>query len=169
MACAIAVLIRPNLAPLAIVPLFLAGNRLRFAMPVAIAGLVLAYLHLFWYGSPIRSGYGAADELFALANIAPNAAGYFKWLLSTAPVLLLAPFGLLRVRSDRHSRGLAVFAMLVVAAYLIYGVFDHWSYLRFLLPALAVMAIFAAIDLNAWLDRWPRHGAHQCLSVWHSW
>ena len=153
-ACAIAVLIRPNLAPIAIVPLFLAGNRLQFAVPVAIAGLVLAYLHTFWYGSPIQSGYGAAEELFALANIGPNAAGYFNWLLSTAPALLLASFGFLRVRGDRHSRGLAVFALLVIAAYLIYGVFDHWSYLRFLLPALAVFAIFAAIDLNGWLNRW---------------
>jgi hypothetical protein len=34
-------------------------------------------------------------------------------------------------------------------------VFDHWSFLRFLLPALAVFAIFAAIELHGWIERWP--------------
>jgi hypothetical protein len=36
-----------------------------------------------------------------------------------------------------------------------YAVFDHWSYLRFLLPALAVFAIFASVELMAWVDRLP--------------
>ena len=70
-------LIRPNLAPLAIVPLFLARNRIAFSIPVAIAGLFLALLQSLWYGSPLRSGYGSAEELFALANIAANASRYF--------------------------------------------------------------------------------------------
>ena len=75
-ACAIAVLIRPNLAPLAIVPLFVARNRIAFAAPVAIAGACLAAMQWLWYGSPLRSGYGSAEELFALSNIAPNASRY---------------------------------------------------------------------------------------------
>jgi hypothetical protein len=41
LACGLAVLIRPNLAPLAIVPLFIARRRVRFAIPVAIAGVLL--------------------------------------------------------------------------------------------------------------------------------
>ncbi len=41
-ACAIAVLIRPNLAPLAIVPFVLARNRVAFSIPVAIAAVALA-------------------------------------------------------------------------------------------------------------------------------
>ena len=48
-ACAIAVLIRPNLAPLAIVPLFLARRRIVFAIPVAVAGIALAILQWLWY------------------------------------------------------------------------------------------------------------------------
>jgi hypothetical protein len=154
-ACAMAILIRPNLAPLAIVPLFMASGRRKFAAPVAIAGLFLALLQFFWYGSPWRSGYGTAAELFALANVVPNAGSYFNWLVATAPVLLLAPFGFMRLKQHSHARALIAFALLVIAAYLVYAVFDQWSYLRFLLPAMAVFAIFAAIELSTWVERWP--------------
>jgi hypothetical protein len=154
-ACALAVLIRPNLAPLAIVPLLVSSRRVRFATPVAIAGVLLALLQWWWYGSPFRSGYGSAEELFAIANIAPNATRYLSWLLGTAPVLLLSVFGFVRLRGNRIAHGLAAFAALVVASYLVYAVFDDWSYLRFLLPALAVFAVLAASELSAWIDRWP--------------
>lgn len=154
-ACALAVLIRPNLAPLAIVPLAIVGNRLAFAVPVAAAGLSLAGLQWIWYGSPLRSGYGTAGELFSLSNAGANAARYFSWLLATAPVLLLGVFGFLRVRRRKSAQALGAFAALVIAAYLIYAAFDQWSYLRFLLPALAVLAIFTGIALAAWIERWP--------------
>ncbi len=151
---AVAILIRPNLAPLAIVPFLVSRNRRWFALPVVVAAAVLAILHDFWYGSPFRSGYGTADELFSLANIFPNAGRYASWLVATSPALFLAPLGFARVRNERHPRSLIVFALLVIASYLIYAVFDHWSYLRFLLPALAAFAVFAAIELQAWIDRW---------------
>lgn len=145
-ACAMAVLIRPNLAPLAIVPLWFVSTRVRlavaFAWPVALAALALMWAQWQWYGSPLRSGYGALGELFAVTNIGPNALFYFGALISTAPILLLAPIGALLVRRDRRAWALTAFAVLVVAAYLIYGVFEHWSYLRFLLPALAIGAVF---------------------------
>jgi hypothetical protein len=154
-ACAIAVLIRPNLAPLAIVPLLLARQRVMFAAPVAVAGGLLAVLQWTWYGSPLRSGYGSAEELFALSNIGPNASRYFNWLIATAPVLLLSILAIVRRHSDRVVQGLAAFVALVVGAYLVYAVFDDWSYLRFLLPALAVLAVLTASELAAWIDRWP--------------
>ena len=153
--CAIAVLIRPNLAPLAIVPLFIAHRRLWFAAPVAIAGVFLALIQTLWYGSPFRSGYGTAEELFALANIIPNASRYFSWALATAPLMLLGVIGFWRLRRERMAQAMALFAVLVVASYLVYAVFDDWSYLRFLLPALAVLAIFAAAEVSAWLVKWP--------------
>lgn len=155
LACAMAVLIRPNLAPLAIVPLWMAHRRAWFAAPVAIAGVMLAALQQHWYGSPFRSGYGSTDELFALANIAPNAARYASWTLATAPMTLLGVLGMFRFRQDRRARGLTAFACLVVAAYLVYTVFDEWSYLRFLLPALAAVTVLAAGELAAWIDRVP--------------
>jgi hypothetical protein len=42
---------------------------------------------------------------------------------------------------------------------LVYAVFDDWSCLRFLLPALAIFAVFAAVELSAWIDRWPWQSA----------
>jgi hypothetical protein len=153
-ACALAILIRPNLAPLAIVPLFVARRKIAFAIPVAIAAALLAYLQWQWYGSPLRSGYGATEELFSVANIVPNIGRYSRWWLATAPATLLGVFGVIRLRSNRMAQVLAAFAMLVLAAYLIYAVFDEWSYLRFLLPAIAVAAIFASVDLARWIESW---------------
>ena len=154
-ACAAAILIRPNLAPLAIVPLLFASRKTVFATPVAVAGAALAMLQWLWYGSPIQSGYGSAADLFALANVIPNAGRYANWLIATAPVLCLAPFAFVRLRRDATARALMAFAVLVIGAYLIYAVFDHWSYLRFLLPAMAVFAILAGVELAAWIERWP--------------
>ena len=154
-ACAIAVLIRPNLAPIALVPLLLARRKVAFSIPVAIAGALLALLQWTWYGSPLRSGYGSADELFALSNIGPNASRYFNWLMATAPVLLLAILGAARRHSAPMVRGLLAFAVLVVTAYLVYAVFEEWSYLRFVLPAIAVMTVLTAAELSIWIDRWP--------------
>lgn len=154
-ACALAVLIRPNLAPLAIVPLVIAHHRVWFAAPVAIAGVFLAVIQTLWYGSPLRSGYGSADELFALSNIGANASRYVTWTMATAPVMLLGVIGFFRLRRERVAQAMGAFVSLVIASYLVYAVFDEWSYLRFLLPALAVLAIFAAAELSAWLTRWP--------------
>jgi len=154
-ACALAVLIRPNLAPLAIVPLAISQHRIAFASPVAVAGLFLALVQSLLYGSALRSGYGTAGELFAIGNIAPNASRYFTWFIATAPVLFLSVFGFIRLRRDRTTQALFAFVVLVVGSYLVYAVFDDWSYLRFLLPAMAVFAIFAAVALAAWIGRWP--------------
>lgn len=154
-ACAIAILIRPNLAPLAIVPFAIARRKFAFGIPVSVAGAALGVLQWFWYGSPLRSGYGSTAELFALANVMPNAVRYVQWLIGTAPVLLLAPLAAVRLRHHAEARALTAFAVLVIGAYLVYGVFEHWSYLRFLLPAMAVFAIFAGIELAAWIDRRP--------------
>ena len=157
--CALAVLIRPNLAPLAAIPLFAIGAHTRrlvlFSTPVAIAGLALMWLQWQWYGSPLRSGYGTADELFALSNVGPNASRYFSWLLATTPALLMAPVGMAIAWRHRLTRALATFGALVVAAYLVYAVFDGWSYLRFLLPALAVAAVFTGIVIAETLRRVP--------------
>ena len=158
-ACAIAVLIRPNLAPLAAVPLFAIGwNRRRligFSIPVALAGAGLMWLQWQWYGSPLRSGYGAADELFTLANTAGNAGRYFSWLVATSPLLLVAPIGVVMLRRERFTQALATFAGLVVVAYLVYAVFDVWSYLRFLLPMMTVAAVFTGVAFAAALRRAP--------------
>ena len=158
-ACAMAVLIRPNLAPLAVVPLLLIGWHVRrivvFSVPVAVSGLLLMWLHWQWYGSPFRSGYGTADELFAIGNVGANAFRYVSWLAATSPALLIAPIGIAMLWRLAATRVLAAFAALVVAAYLVYAVFEVWSYLRFLLPALAVAAVFTGGVIAITLRRLP--------------
>jgi hypothetical protein len=200
-ACAIAVLIRPNLAPLAIVPfvylLFLArgtfgtprtlgthpfgtlgthpfgtlgtlgtlGTRRRsriiseramarqaFVVPVALAGVFLAWLQWHWYGSPLRSGYGTVEQLYSFSSVGPNASRYATWLLSTSPVLLLALVGV-SIRRSAETWALAAFAVLNLAAYLAYFVFDQWPYLRFVLPAIAIASVFTGVALAALVDR----------------
>lgn len=159
MACALAVLVRPNLAPLAAVPLFAIGWNARrliaFSIPVALAGLALMWLQWQWYGSPFRSGYGTASELFALSNAGANASRYFAWLITTSPLLLLAPAGVALAWRHAPARSMTAFAVLVLGAYLVYAVFDVWSYLRFLLPALAVAAVFTGAALAIGLRRVP--------------
>jgi len=159
LACALAILIRPNLAPLAAVPLFVIGLNVRrlvtFSLPIVFAAALLMFLQNMWYGSPFRSGYGAADELFTFANVGANASRYLSWLVTTSPALVLAPVGVALLWRGRSTRALAAFAALVVAAYLVYAVFDVWSYLRFLLPAMAVAAVFTGVALAAALKRLP--------------
>jgi 4-amino-4-deoxy-L-arabinose transferase-like glycosyltransferase len=178
-ACAIAVLIRPNLAPLAAVPfayllVVALGTRRRslgteqratarqalgtpgtlgtFVLPIAIAGLFLAWLQWHWYGSSFRSGYGTVEQLYSFSSIGPNASRYATWLLSTSPVLLLALVGLW-IRRSAATWALAAFAALNAAAYLVYFAFNEWSYLRFLMPALAIASVFTGVAVAALVDR----------------
>lgn len=176
MAAAIAVLIRPNLAPLAAVPWVVTilvgegpnrwGRAARFALPVAIAGLAVGTLQWHWYGSPVRSGYGSTGELFAIANLGANLRVYTAWLLAAEPgfVLSLAVTAvcagatvlgrgrgasLSRDQAARSRRtiagGLVCFSIGVALAYFVYAVFEVWTYLRFLLPALASTAVLIGI------------------------
>ncbi len=61
------------------------------------------------------------------------------------------------------------FASMVIGAYLVYAVFDDWSYLRFLLPAMAVLAVFTAVELSAWIGRWPPAIARRFCSRSRCW
>ena len=145
----LAVLTRPNLLPLAAVIAVAAMNyprggddrRLRvdrlIAFAAGITPAIGAQLLMQWrlYGSPFASGYGAASDLFAVSNIAPNAVGCMQRMLrGEAPALVLAALALLVIAiAHRHRRDTpplkrpVVFATLasaiVVASYLPYGVF----------------------------------------------
>jgi hypothetical protein len=168
---AVAVLIRPNLAPAALVPALFVLRRagavraVIFSAPVAIAGLVVGYLQWRYFGSPFRSGYGTAEEIYAVANLAPNVRLYREWLIdSHGPWLLLAPVALFWPTTARAPlRWLLLFAALVIASYLLYAVFETWTYLRFLLPALAIAAVAVACMLAALLAYLP--GAARVLVV----
>jgi hypothetical protein len=165
LALATAVLIRPNLAPLALVPVLAGlkprptvtataglkpiGHRPKPAVALivgaAAASVVVAYLQWRYFGSPLRSGYGSASEIYSLANLAPNARLYLQWLLDThGPWLLFAPL-VLSVNRDARLRWMLIFATLLCVAYFVYSIFEHWSYLRFLLPAMAIAAIAVSV------------------------
>jgi hypothetical protein len=108
----------------------------------------MAWLNAARYGSPLASGYGSADVLFSFAHVGPNLARYPRWLIETeGPLLaasLLAPWWAWRhpARASLVLVSLTA-AALTLATYLAYTVFDDWWYLRFLLPALPVLAVLS--------------------------
>jgi Dolichyl-phosphate-mannose-protein mannosyltransferase len=176
----LAVLIRPNLAPLAVVPaLYLwltderrtpptaqgtrgtAGTRgtkgtLLFSVPVLLSGLVVAWFHWRWYGSPLLSGYGSPGELYSLSHIAPNVSRYVEWLTLVETPLLATALLVVAWPGSRVAGWALAFAALVLVSYTLYLVVEQWTYLRFLLPAMAlVMAIVSAAAVGLLL-RLPR-------------
>lgn len=166
----VAILIRPNLAPLAIVPLALiawtsAGgtSRLRNAM-LFVAAAVPAAITFAWiqyarHGSPWASGYGDLDYLFGWDNIALNLVQYPKWLTDTHTPFVwcfaLAPWAL-KERSALAWSAL-LFSAGVFALYLPYTAFKphEWTYLRFLLPAIPLILLLASCAALAVVRRLP--------------
>jgi hypothetical protein len=157
-----AILIRANLAPIAIVPLatmfFGRSERWRnlrlFVVGVVPATSFIAAIYSYWYGSPLTSGYGSLEQLYSAANLGPNLTRYSRWLVeSQTPVILGAAAAPLLVQQRFAALSLLAFACGVVACYVFYIPFDVWWYLRFLLPAYpALMALTAATIV--WAARW---------------
>ena len=160
-AAAAAIVVRPNLAPLAIpLALFLvlrperlwrerAIAAVRFGAMTALGALVVALIQDAFYGSPLATGYGPAATLFSAANITPNATRYATWLSETlTPGWVLAaaaPFLL----PGALSRLLLWMFLVNVACYLPYVPFDDWSYLRFLLPSIPLVVILAVAVIDS--------------------
>ncbi len=159
LASSIGFLIRPNLAPLALplaawVFLFPAAatawqrfaRLFLFGASLAPLCLLVAWIQFTLYGSPLASGYGRASDIYAFANLVPNLARYPRWLLEThTPFVLLGLLAPLVSSGRRTFAWLGVaFALSVVACYVFYIPFEHWGYLRFLLPALPLLILLAA-------------------------
>jgi len=147
------ILIRPNLLPLGVVIglYFLArpGQAWRarglhasvYAAGCAVACITVLLVQRHFYGAPFTSGYGGLGEIFAADHVAPNAARYLTWLVqSQTPFVVLAlmsPFVL-----PRTFAVLCVsFCAATIGVYLPYLVFEDWSYVRFLLPAIPVVTV----------------------------
>jgi len=158
----VAVLVRPNLA-LAIVPLlWLLPDRragARWIVSAMPALTTLAALNAIRYGSPFATGYGSTGALFSMGHVAPNLARYPRWFVETeSPLAILAVAAPWVMRGDRQRLRLAIVALvscvLIAAPYLAYTVFDDWWYLRFLLPALPIVFVYAvALVLRVFPDR----------------
>jgi len=160
--CGVALLVRPNLLPLALVAGIFAGSReprvwsrnvLWFGIPVIPFGLLVLWLNNGLYGSPFRTGYGQLGHLFSLSAFSTNAYRYLGWLVETHTLFPLLAFAapLAIAREKRAAVALALGLIVATCAiYFFYTPFDEWSYVRFLLPAIALMVVLAsAVTVNA--------------------
>jgi len=160
LAASIAILIRPNLVPLAAVLAIWTAwrdrhwRRCAVFIAATLPGVTaVALVNRALYGSPATSGYESLERLFRWEHIWPNVSRYGTWLVTAEPVLAVAGLAglvvlLRRVGPSRDERSAAVLFLAVVivawAQYFPYTVFDQWWYLRFLLPAWPLLALGAA-------------------------
>ena len=157
LAAALALMIRPALAPaalaLAIVPIVALGRRgvraaSAYAAGVVAGSMLQAWTQWYLYGSVFTSGHGAVSSLFSLATFTVNLQSYAHWGLLTMGPVWLAGLAVGLISSDRRPR----FVLLILGAgigapYLFYLPYDHWETLRFLLPVVAVATIISAWGL----------------------
>jgi|CXWL01.1.fsa_nt_gi hypothetical protein len=168
LATSLAILVRPNLLPLGVAlglavllrPRLPGRDRLRAATTYALGSapgcLAVALIQQYFYGSPLSSGYGSAEGLFALDHVGPNMQRYLTWFWETeTPLCLLALAAPVVCR--RWSVTLCT-ALIVVnlACYLPYVVFEEWSFLRFLLPTLPLVLLLSVGTLDWILVRLTR-------------
>ncbi len=157
--CSLAILIRPNLAPLTVLVAWLAAGppfarvhrALVFLAALAPGLVVLGWIQQVRYGSPWASGYGTLSDMFSLAYVVPNLARYPRWITEGhTPFIWLsvaAPLWIARRATNRRLSwaGLAL-CVAVWFAYIPYMFFQptEWFYTRFLLPAIPIMLVFAS-------------------------
>jgi hypothetical protein len=160
----VAVLVRPNLAPLLLVLVAAAvpEDRSRERPWRLVAGLVagavpgvltLLVLNAQRYGSPFASGYGPLETLFALRHLPVNIARFGDWFLAIqTPFIFVGlaaawPSVRRQLAATPDARRLADLLLAqigaVAACYAFYLPFDNWGYLRFLLPAFPALLVLA--------------------------
>jgi hypothetical protein len=160
-----AILTRPNLAPsprygnlhsqLLRLPARLLNAGL-FSLGVIPGCIGVAVVNSKLYGSPLSSGYGDMSVLFDVDHFWPNLFRYSRWLIETeSPFILLAGFGVILLHRAERQRedathttrpaGLSLlfvaFAVTLYACYAFYLPFDNWTFLRFLLPGIALLLV----------------------------
>jgi hypothetical protein len=170
LASALAVLVRPNLAPtVCLMTLWVAARRgpdgyrdlgraAIFALAAAPGFLVTAWINWRFYGSPLVSGYGALSSIYHWQNMLPNLERYVALIVAShAPLALLgfaaivlAAAGLPSGSGDRSIHaGIALFVFSLVLQYLAYEAATGGGYLRFLLPCWPFVMTAAAALLFA--------------------
>ncbi len=182
LAVSLAILTRPNLAPLAMIPVaslvwegLRARARLRrvllraatYSAGVIPGCVVIGVLHWAWYGSPFKSGYGSIETIYHWQNALPNLARYPRWVAeSQTPLVALAfaaPMLVSRVsqtgRVGGDARVIATswigLMLLVLASYLLYEAFNAWWFVRFMLPAFPPLLVLTTVSIVALSLRLP--------------
>ena len=169
----LAVATRPNLLPLLLPAGALVMTSSRAARAAAVRllafcagvapGIVLtAASNLIFYGSPSTSGYGRVGDIYAWSHAVPNLARYPRWLAQTDTVFMFAGLTFL-LRPGRIMRAVGIttrftypaiaFVLALFACYVFYVPFDHWSYLRFLLPGTPLLCILATAAIAGIAER----------------
>jgi len=157
---AVAILIRPNLVPLAVFPWLMVMVRADtwrdritrtalFAAASLPGALAVAWVNATLYGSPLTSGYGDIGPGFRLAHAAANIRLYPAWWLESqgpfAFFFVVILWHWIRRRSIKPEvLVLAGFGLSVGLLYLFYLPFDAWWYLRFVVPAVPVAFLLCA-------------------------
>jgi hypothetical protein len=177
-AAAIAVLIRPNLAPgAAVMAVWLiahwwrasAGDRFAharraivFVVLAAAGAAAVALLNAYVYGSPLRSGYTGIVTPFRWQHVWPNVRLYGVWFIETqTPVALAGVVALFlpwrRLWPDVHDRSIfamfAAFVAAMIVPYLGYFEFDAWWYLRYFLSCWPLVMLGLAALLLAMVGK----------------
>lgn len=168
---ALAILIRPNLAPLALPIALVAGaSRGPFsirriaavAVPAAAGVAALGWIQWLRFGSPIQSGYGDASGFLSLSSIVPNLQRYPRWLTETHTWFIwgwiAAPVVVRHGRDQRPViRAAVAVVLMTIAAYLPYSYFQlhEWHYSRYLLPAIPLMLLLSAAVALVFIRRAP--------------
>lgn len=158
----LALLVRPNLIALALMPVF-AWRRRREPLTEYAVGIVpgvlgIVIINALLYGGPLSTGYGSLFELYSFGSLPINARNYGVWIVQTqTPLMLLAIVPLFvrdALRTDSAGVSpracLAAIVGLTLLSYLFYAPFDHWFYLRFLLPAYPALFVLLAAAIR-WL------------------
>ena len=113
------------------------------AVPGVAALLLLNYV---LYGSVAGNGYGTVGQLFSLSNVGQNLSNYGRAFYQTQTVFplvaLAAPFVFVG-EARRVAFWLLAFAGIVIGIYLPYRSYPEWWYLRFLIPAIALLIVVA--------------------------
>jgi hypothetical protein len=156
-----AIAVRPNLLPMGVVlGLFLLfrpervwRERARDAAMFAASSLpgcvLVAVIQQVFYGSPLRSGYGALPTLFAAEHIVPNVIRYGTWMWQSHGFVWLLALAAPSMLPGWLSTLLLSLVVVNIACYLPYAVFNDWWYLRFLLPAIAILLVMAMAVVDA--------------------
>ena len=152
----LAIMVRPNLAPVAVViaagPWLLQRTDAVRALALIVVAALPGIAVMFWlnhelYGSALGSGYGDATRLFSTAHIQDNLTNFGRALLQTqylAPLLgVVAPI-VFAGEKRKLALVLLIAAAVVVAIYLLYQPYPEWWYLRFLIPALVILLILTS-------------------------
>ena len=157
----LAVLVRPNLAPVAVVVLItalvMARERRTQSVALFVAGTLpaialLLLLNQVLYGGPFSSGYERASALFSTGSFTTNITQLLTRIYETQtpfPLLALAAPVVFKERARVIAWSLLAAAGTVIAMYLFYRPFAEWWYLRFELLAVVVLLVLAsAVAVN---------------------